>query len=67
VPHVELALVRLCVGDEFLEIVGRKVLANREQLRLLGDKPDRLEILLRVTSAGPPAAKGTITVTVFVG
>ena len=50
VPHVELAFVRFRVGDEFLEIVGREVLANREQLGLLGDKPDRLEILLRVVA-----------------
>src|SRR4029077_7341716 len=50
VPHVELAFVRLGEGDEFLEAVRRKVLANSEQLRLIGNKPDRLEILLRVVA-----------------
>src|SRR5262245_15908997 len=48
VPHVELALVRLRIGDKFFEIIGRKILADRKQLRLLGNQPDRLEILLRV-------------------
>jgi hypothetical protein len=48
VPHVELALVGLRVGDELLEVVGREVLADREQFRLFGDQPDWLKILLRV-------------------
>jgi hypothetical protein len=48
VPHVELALVGLRVDDELLEVVGREVLAHREQLGLLGDQADRLEVLLGV-------------------
>ena len=47
-PHVELALVGLRVDDELLEVVGREVLAHREQLGLLGDQADRLEVLLGV-------------------
>ena len=49
-PHVELAFVGLGVGDEFLQVVRRKFLAHRQQLRLLGDEPDRLEIGFRVVA-----------------
>ena len=48
VPHIEFALIGLRVGDELLEVVGGKVLADREQFRLLGDQSDWLEILFRV-------------------
>jgi len=46
--HVELALVRLGVGDEILKRARRQILAHRQQLGLLGDEPDGLEIHVRL-------------------
>ena len=46
--HVELALVRLGVGDELLQVVRRQILARSPADRLLGDQPDRLEVHVRL-------------------
>src|SRR5262249_16524192 len=48
VDEVDLARVRLHPGDEVLEIVGGEILFRDHQLRIVGDEPDRLEILLQV-------------------
>ena len=41
---VELALIRLHIGDEFLEVVGRKLLLGGDDQRKRGHHADRLEI-----------------------
>ena len=46
--RVDLAFVRFDVGDEFLEILWRQILARQDQDRRAGEQPDRLEILLRM-------------------
>ena len=43
--ELHLALVLLGVGDEFLEILHRQVLAHGQQDRNLGDERDRREIV----------------------
>ncbi len=43
-PHVQPIGVRLHVGDEFLQIVGWKILPRHDQHRKFTDQPDRLEI-----------------------
>ena len=42
--------VRLHIGDEFLEVLGREILARYHRDRRIGDKPDRLEILDRIVA-----------------
>ena len=46
--HVHLRFVRLHIGDELLEILGREILAREDQHRRSRDQPDRLEIVRRV-------------------
>jgi hypothetical protein len=46
--EVQLALVGLGVGDEFLEIVGGQLLVGHEHQRHLGDQDDGIEVRGRI-------------------
>jgi hypothetical protein len=50
VAHIDFAHVRLGIRGELLEAACREILADGEQLRLFGEQPDGLEILLRVVT-----------------
>ena len=48
VSDIELFRVGLCVGHEFLEVVGREILSDDQQFRIFGGQPNRFKILLRI-------------------
>jgi len=47
---IELVRIGFCVGDEFPEIAGGKILADRQHFREFGGEADRRKILLRVVA-----------------
>ena len=45
VPNIELAGIGFRISNKFLEVIGRKVLTDDQQFRILGRQSNRLEVL----------------------
>jgi len=53
IGHVDLVLVGLHIGEQFLEVLGREVLARDQGHRTVVDQADRIEVANRIIGQLP--------------